>query len=151
MLNETFSVIFKHRANTVIFPLYLLKIIVIFQAAMYGMAQKIPDSSLIEEIAENFIDVLYSTKQWKFWCSAMPLLLRNTNFLLPWRKVLIWPLASILFGISQVLKHTHYMAFTFSFEGKIFFQMSKMKYWLLTGIIGWMPWTFEKTSPRLDT
>lgn len=36
-----------------------------FQAAMYGMAQKIPDSSLIEEIAENFIDVLYSTKQWK--------------------------------------------------------------------------------------
>ena len=63
MLNETFSVIFKHRANTVIFPLYLLKIIVIFQAAMYGMAQKIPDSSLIEEIAENFIDVLYSTKQ----------------------------------------------------------------------------------------
>merc|ERR1712029_307220 len=33
------------------------------RAAMYGMAQKIPDSSLIEEIAENFIDVLYSTKQ----------------------------------------------------------------------------------------
>ena len=47
--------------KSLIFP--LLKIIVIFQAAMYGMAQKIPDSSLIEEIAENFIDVLYSTKQ----------------------------------------------------------------------------------------
>ena len=29
---------------------------------MYGMAQKIPDSSLIEEIAESFIDTLYSTK-----------------------------------------------------------------------------------------
>lgn len=28
---------------------------------MYGMAQKIPDSSLIEEIAENFVDALYST------------------------------------------------------------------------------------------
>lgn len=29
---------------------------------MYGMAQKIPDSSLVEEIAENFIDALYTTK-----------------------------------------------------------------------------------------
>ena len=33
-----------------------------FQAAMYGMAQSIPDSRLIEEIAENFVDVLYTTK-----------------------------------------------------------------------------------------
>ena len=32
------------------------------QAAMYGMAQSIPDSRLIEEIAENFVDVLYTTK-----------------------------------------------------------------------------------------
>ena len=32
------------------------------QAAMYGMAQSLPDTHLIDEIAERFVDTLYSTK-----------------------------------------------------------------------------------------
>ena len=32
------------------------------RAAVYGMAQKIPDRSLVNDLAANFLDILYSTK-----------------------------------------------------------------------------------------
>ena len=31
------------------------------RAAVYGMAQKIPDRSLVSELGANFLDALYST------------------------------------------------------------------------------------------
>jgi hypothetical protein len=34
-----------------------------FQAAIYGMAQSIPDRSLVGEIAGTFFDAYYSTKR----------------------------------------------------------------------------------------
>ena len=49
---------------------------------MYGMAQSIPDSRLIEEIAENFVDVLYTTKWHKVMTSMKEQIKRwNTKIL----------------------------------------------------------------------
>jgi len=37
--------------------------IFIFQGAIYGMAQSIPDRSIVSEIACGFFDAYYSTKK----------------------------------------------------------------------------------------
>ena len=33
------------------------------RAAIYGMAQKLPDRNLVKELAESFIDALYTTNK----------------------------------------------------------------------------------------
>ena len=34
----------------------------LYKAAIYGMAQSIPDKGLVEELALQFLDAIYSTK-----------------------------------------------------------------------------------------
>lgn len=39
-----------------------LFVVLLFQGAIYGMAQAIPDRSLVTEISQGFLDCLYSTE-----------------------------------------------------------------------------------------
>lgn len=39
-----------------------LFVVLLFQGAIYGMAQAIPDRSLVTEISRGFLDCLYSTE-----------------------------------------------------------------------------------------
>ena len=39
----------------------LIQVFLFFQAAVYGMAQTIPDRSLVSEMGARFIDALYVT------------------------------------------------------------------------------------------
>lgn len=44
---------------TCVFNLF---VVLLFQGAIYGMAQAIPDRSLVTEISRGFLDCLYSTE-----------------------------------------------------------------------------------------
>ena len=68
IMTKTFNILIL-RAFHLSFRWYNCKVIVrrffyrlTGRAAVYGMAQKIPDRSLVADLGANFLDILYSTK-----------------------------------------------------------------------------------------